>query len=75
MELHQTKLAAEQTELRLKQVEGEARAREDQLQQLKCKVDNRWCIQKYELCCCVITTTLLRQGRREAAAAATTTFD
>ena len=38
MELHQTKLAAEQTELRLKQVEGEARAREDQLQQLKCKV-------------------------------------
>ena len=44
MELHQTKLAAEQTELRLKQVEGEARAREDQLQQLKCKVDNRGCI-------------------------------
>ena len=44
MELHQTKLAAEQTELRLKQVEGEARAREDHLQQLKCKVDNRWSV-------------------------------
>ena len=42
MELHQTKLAAEQTELRLKQVEGEARAREDQLQQLKCKVGGQY---------------------------------
>ena len=38
MELHQTKLAAEQTELRLKQVETESKQKLDQLQELKCKV-------------------------------------
>jgi len=38
VELHQTKLAAEQTELRLKQVETESKQKLDQLQELKCKL-------------------------------------
>ena len=38
VELHQTKESIEQAELRLKQVESESKKKEDQLQELKCKV-------------------------------------
>ena len=38
VELHQTKLAVEQTEARLVQVTAEAKQKQDQLQELKCKV-------------------------------------
>lgn len=38
VELHQTKLAVEQTETRLVQVAAEAKQKQDQLQELKCKV-------------------------------------
>ena len=38
VELHQARLAAEQTEARLRLVEAEAKQKQDRLQELKCKV-------------------------------------